>query len=350
VGTRLPRRLAILPLMDGVPSLTPRQQRLLFAVCRDYVLTGEPASSGRLVKMHGLPWSSATVRQEFAVLERDGLLVRSHHSSGRLPTRSGLERYVASLAGATELPSHLATIVDRGLAAAGHSVNDEVRATSAVLSEVAGCVDVAPLVLPRALVVLGFGDGSTAMRTVSIEALSEDPEAGDRQVRVLQGHLRELCTGRSLDEALARLRSLQQAQQARIDRALAEALRVGLIVCAGASLDPLWLQVAGQGTLAAASVAKGWERCWDCSRTTSGLPRCCASWSLTRTSRTSGPAFVSGCPCPGQPTPCGSRSSGVGCPSAVSQRGARWTRANAPRAWSPCWAATGWITPARFLW
>lgn len=252
--------------MDRVSSLTPRQQRLLFAVCRDYVLTGEPASSGRLVKLHGLPWSSATVRQEFAVLERDGLLVRSHHSSGRLPTRSGLELYVASLAGATALPPHLATIVDRGLAAAGHSVTDEVRATSAVLSEVAGCVavsfvgasrggridtvDVAPLVLPRALVVLGFGDGSTAMRTVSVEALSDDPEAADREVRALQGHLRALCIGRNLDEALARLRGLQQAQQARIDRALAEALRVGLIVCAGASLDPLWLQVAGQRTLA----------------------------------------------------------------------------------------------------
>ena len=252
--------------MDRVPSLTSRQQRLLFAVCRDYVVTGEPASSGRLVKVHGLPWSSATVRQEFAVLERDGLLERSHHSSGRLPTRAGLELYVASLAGATALPPHLATVVDRGLAAAGHSVGDEVRAASAVLSEVAGCVavsfvgaarggrletvDVAPLVLPRALVVLGFGDGSTAMRTVSIEALDEDPALADRQVRSLQAHLRELCTGRSLDEALARLRGLQQAQQARIDHALAEALRVGLIVCAGASLDPLWLQVAGQRTLA----------------------------------------------------------------------------------------------------
>ena len=253
--------------MDRVPSLTPRQQRLLFAVCRDYILTGEPASSGRLVKMHGLPWSSATVRQEFAVLERDGLLERSHHSSGRNPTRAGLELYVASLSGDMRLPPHLATVVDRGLAAAGHSVGDEVGATSAVLSEVAGCVavsfvgaarggrietvDVAALVLPKALVVLSFEDGSTAMRTVAIEALDDDPSMADRQVRTLQAKLRELCTGRSLDEALGRLRALQQAQQARIDHALAEALRVGLIVCAGASLDPLWLRVAGQRTLAA---------------------------------------------------------------------------------------------------
>lgn len=252
--------------MDRVPSLTTRQQRLLYAVCRDYILTGEPASSGRLVKTHGLPWSSATVRQEFAVLERDGLLERSHHSSARLPTHSGLEHYVGSLGGAAQLSPHLATVVDRGLAAAGHSVGDEVRAASAVLSEVAGCVavsfvgssrggridtvDVAPLVLPRALVVLGFGDGSTAMRTVSIEALDDDPAIADRQIRTLQGRLRELCSRRTLDEALVQLRALQQAQHARIDDALGEALRVGLIVCAGASLDPLWLQVAGQRTLA----------------------------------------------------------------------------------------------------
>lgn len=254
--------------MDRVPQLTPRQERLLFAACRDYILTGEPVSSARLVRAHGLSWSSATVRQEFAVLERDGLLERSHHSAGRVPTSAGLERYVASLAGASELAPHLATVVDRGLVAArhatGHTVGDEVRATSAVLSEVAGCVavsfvgasrggriqtvDVAPLVLPRALVVLGFGDGSTAMRTVSVQ-LGDD--APDRQVRSLQARLRELCTGRTLDEALAELRALQQEQQARIDRALAEALRVGLIVCAGASLDPLWLRVAGQRTLAA---------------------------------------------------------------------------------------------------
>ncbi len=251
--------------MDPVPSLTTRQQRLLFAVCRDYILTGEPASSGRLVKMHGLPWSSATVRQEFAVLERDGLLERSHHSSARLPTRTGLETYVGSLGASAQLSPHLATVVDRGLAAA-HSVSDEVRAASAVLSEVAGCVavsfvgasrggridtvDIAPLVLPRALVVLGFGDGSSAMRTVTIEALDDDPALAERQIRTLQGRLRELCARRTLDEALVRLRALQQAQQARIDNALGEALRVGLIVCAAASLDPLWLQVAGQSTLA----------------------------------------------------------------------------------------------------
>ena len=249
--------------MDRLPSLTPRQQRLLFAACRDYIVTGEPVSSGRLVKMHGLPWSSATVRQEFAVLERDGLLERSHHSSGRLPTAQGLQHYVASLAAGSELAPHLVTVVDRGLAAAGHSVGDEVRATSAVLSEVAGCVavsfvgasrggrirsvDVAPLVLPRALVVLGFEDGSTAMQTVTVNL---DDDAADRQIRTLQSHLREVCNARTLDEALARLRALQQAHQARIDDALAEALRVGLIVCAGASLDPLWLRVAGQRTLA----------------------------------------------------------------------------------------------------
>ncbi len=259
--------------MERSPSLTPRQQSLLFAVCRDYILTGEPSSSGRLVKMHGFPWSSATVRQEFAVLERDGLLQRSHHSSARCPTRVGLEHYVASLSEGTRLSPQLATVLDRGLAAAGHSVGDEVRVASQVLSEVAGCVavsfvgsarggrietvDVAPLVLPRALVVLGFGDGATVMRTVSVESLDEDPDdpgAADRQVRTLQSKLRALCSGRTLDEALTQLRAQQQAGQARVDRALAEALRLGLIVCAGASLDPLWLQVSGQGTLAVEAV------------------------------------------------------------------------------------------------
>ncbi len=252
--------------MEPQSLLTPRQEHLLFAVCRDYVVSGQPASSGGLVKAHGLPWSSATVRNELAALERLGLVERSHHSSGRSPTQAGMQRYVSSLSGASALRPELVDVVDRSLQAAGSSVGDEMRATSRVLSEVAGCVaisfvgaarggrieavDVAPLVLPRALVVLGFDDGSTVMRPVTLEGLDDEPHAADRGVRSLQERLRALCTGRTLDQAVCDLQGQQQEHQARIDRVLSEALRVGLIVCAGASLDPLWLQVAGQRTLA----------------------------------------------------------------------------------------------------
>ena len=108
--------------------------------------------------------------------------------------------------------------------------------------------------LPKALVVLGFDDGSRVMRPVSIEGLEPDasPQTGDldRQLRRLQERLRSLCVDRTLERAMRELRALQRAQAARVDSALGEALRLGLVVCAGAALDPLWLQVAGQRTLA----------------------------------------------------------------------------------------------------
>jgi transcriptional regulator of heat shock response len=66
----------------------------------------------------------------------------------------------------------------------------------------------------------------------------------------LAEQLRALCVGRTLADARVELLALQNEHEARFDRLLAEALRVGLALTAGVWFDPLWLQVAGKPTLA----------------------------------------------------------------------------------------------------
>ncbi len=67
-------------------SLTPRQREILRLVLQEYIRTGHPVGSQALVERYRLPYSSATVRNEFAALTRAGYLTQPHTSAGRIPT------------------------------------------------------------------------------------------------------------------------------------------------------------------------------------------------------------------------------------------------------------------------
>lgn len=245
--------------------MSSRQQEILAAVCRDYIVSGGEVSSAGLIRTHGFRWSSATIRQELAVLERDGFVHRPHRSSGRLPTHAGLEYYVRTLPTGAEPSPAAAAALDRSLRDVGQHLESDLRATSCVLSGVAGCVaiafwgasrsgtiadiDIVPLGGPRALVALTMDDRSTVMHPVTLDGSSESAGDADQELRRLQARLRSLCSGRSLAQARAALLDRQHEVEARFDACLAQALRVGLTLCAGASLDPLWMHVAGQPSL-----------------------------------------------------------------------------------------------------
>lgn len=74
-----------------------RRTRVLEAIVRDYVLTREPVGSRTLVERYRLGVSPATVRNDMAVLENEGLIHQPHTSAGRIPTDQGYRRFVDSL-------------------------------------------------------------------------------------------------------------------------------------------------------------------------------------------------------------------------------------------------------------
>jgi heat-inducible transcriptional repressor len=71
-----------------------RRLEVLRAIVADYVSTQEPVGSKALVERHNLGVSSATVRNDMAVLEEDGYIAQPHTSAGRVPTDKGYRRFV----------------------------------------------------------------------------------------------------------------------------------------------------------------------------------------------------------------------------------------------------------------
>ena len=75
-------------------STDDRRFEILRAIVTDYVDTQEPIGSKALVERHQLGVSSATVRNDMAVLEAEGYIAQPHTSSGRVPTDKGYRMFV----------------------------------------------------------------------------------------------------------------------------------------------------------------------------------------------------------------------------------------------------------------
>ena len=71
-----------------------RRFEVLRAIVADFVATKEPIGSKALVERHNLGVSSATVRNDMAVLEAEGYIAQPHTSSGRVPTEKGYREFV----------------------------------------------------------------------------------------------------------------------------------------------------------------------------------------------------------------------------------------------------------------
>lgn len=81
--------------------ITARQEELLKLIVEDYIKTVTPVSSKALEEK--MSCSSATIRNEMAMLEKEGLLEKTHISSGRVPSDFGYRYYVDNLMKLEEL-------------------------------------------------------------------------------------------------------------------------------------------------------------------------------------------------------------------------------------------------------
>lgn len=79
-------------------SSQDRRRIVLNAIIEDYVRTREPVGSKAIVERHRLGVSPATIRNDMAALEEEGLLAQPHTSAGRIPTDAGYRSFVDSLA------------------------------------------------------------------------------------------------------------------------------------------------------------------------------------------------------------------------------------------------------------
>ncbi|NLL76667.1 MAG: heat-inducible transcription repressor HrcA [Clostridiales bacterium] len=75
-------------------QLDERKKKIMQAIIRNYLETGEPVGSRTISKYTDLNLSSATIRNEMADLEELGYIIQPHTSAGRIPSDKGYRLYV----------------------------------------------------------------------------------------------------------------------------------------------------------------------------------------------------------------------------------------------------------------
>lgn len=75
-----------------------RRLSILNAIIKEFIETAEPVGSQTIVMSYHFSVSPATIRNDMANLEEEGLLFQPHISAGRVPTDTGYRLYVDELA------------------------------------------------------------------------------------------------------------------------------------------------------------------------------------------------------------------------------------------------------------
>src|SRR6187399_1475551 len=181
--------LARVECQPGGTMSDDRRQAVLRAIVEGYVATSEPVGSKALAANNGLSVSPATIRNDMAALEDDGLITQPHTSAGRIPTDKGYRAFVDHLAAAS-VPEPQRRAISLFLADAV-DLNDVVERSVRLLSQLTRHVAVVQypslreaavrrvelvrIGLDRALVVVVSADARVEQHTVSLgEAPADD--------------------------------------------------------------------------------------------------------------------------------------------------------------------------------
>ena len=113
-----------------------RKKRILQAIVDEYINTAEPVSSGSIARRYNLDYSSATIRNEMAELERCGYLDKPHTSSGRVPSALGYRLYVNELLKDDDISIEEIKYIQSKLETRVNEIEELTRITTSTLSEI----------------------------------------------------------------------------------------------------------------------------------------------------------------------------------------------------------------------
>ncbi|HEX7738185.1 MAG TPA: heat-inducible transcriptional repressor HrcA [Marmoricola sp.] len=197
-----------------------RRLAVLRAIVQDYVATREPVGSRALVERHGLGVSPATVRNDMAALEDEGLIAQPHTSAGRVPTDKGYRLFVDRLT--TVKP--MSTAERRAIASfmeEAHDLDDVVRRSVRLLAQLTQQVaivqyptlasstvrhiEVVALTDTRLLLVLILSTGRVEQRLVELPDPLDDDALAD-----LRTSLNRAVTGETIGAAVTALADLPE--------------------------------------------------------------------------------------------------------------------------------------------
>jgi heat-inducible transcriptional repressor len=221
--------------------LSERTRRILAALIREYIDTGEPVASAALTDKAGLGVSSATIRTVLSQLEELGYVWQPHTSAGRVPTDLGYRFYVDLLLEARRISKDMSAVEARVRQQAGEAplIDDLLSTASHVLSEASHHVGFAvspangqaifhriefvPISATRILVVVVARGNHVYQKPVDIgEAVSSS------ELIQASNYLNSEFSGRPLDEVREGVLERLREERSICDELLGLALRLAM--------------------------------------------------------------------------------------------------------------------------
>jgi heat-inducible transcriptional repressor len=198
-----------------------RKLAVLRAIVEDYVATQEPVGSKTLVERHRLGVSPATVRNDMAWLEDEGLIAQPHTSAGRIPTDKGYRFFVDRLTSLKPMSAAEKRAIATFLEGA-HDLDDVVQRSVRLLAQLTQQVaivqyptlarstvrhiELVALSSSRLLAVLILSTGRVEQRVIEVPVELTDELIGDLRTRVNQS-----AAGERISDAAGALGDLPEA-------------------------------------------------------------------------------------------------------------------------------------------
>jgi heat-inducible transcriptional repressor len=201
-----------------------RRLAVLRAIVQDYVQTSEPVGSKALLERHQLGVSAATVRNDMAALEEEGLIAAPHTSAGRVPTDAGYRLFVDRLSSIKPMsPGERSAIAQflEGAVDLDDVVDRTVRLLATLTHQVAVVqypslarstvrhIELVPMGSSRIMVVLIVNTGRVEQRVIETTHDLTTPES-DTLLGLIRMRVNATASGERLVDAAVALESLPE--------------------------------------------------------------------------------------------------------------------------------------------
>ena len=218
-----------------------RRLAVLRAIVEDYVVTREPVGSKALVDRHGLGVSPATVRNDMAALEEEGLIAQPHTSAGRIPTDKGYRFFVDRLTQIKPMSAAERRAISTFLEGA-HDLDDMVQRSVRLLAQLTQQVaivqyptlarssvrhvELIQLTSTRLLIVLILSTGRVEQRVIELPLELGEDSLADLRTRINRGAMGQPITlaAGALAALAEQVATQDRTQAAVIAAALVEAM------------------------------------------------------------------------------------------------------------------------------
>ena len=191
--------------------LTQRENNILKKTIEDFISFGAPISSQRLHSCYFNQFSTATIRNSLANLEKIGMLKSIHRSSGKVPTDNGYRYYVDTLIAESSKTIQEYDNIAQKLSAASNNLEDLLQATAYMLGKISRLfgivviskhqknilneIELIHLSSDRIMLLLGLNSGFIRSIVLNLKVSIDDSV-----LKVINQGLKDRLIGLTLDE------------------------------------------------------------------------------------------------------------------------------------------------------